>query len=282
MEGLCSQCDPDYVMTDTRKCVNKDDFCWSYDSNGICSECAPTHHMSKLKGKCLQNEPGCIYDHQDMCSSCDKPFHFDGVRCDVYGCLKLANNGCDTCNYPMQVVNSTGLCWVVNCEQMVNASCELCKSGFVLATDGSCKPQDSKCLVVSVTGCSVCMKGYVVDGNGVCQYTDEHCASFSTEGSCTNCDRLYFLNGYSKCEIRDSNCVAYSGGNCVQCKDYSFVYQGRCFPNAKGCLTQVNTKTCSVCETGYNLDSGICIPSITKLDWNSVNMDFFAGDSKNA
>jgi hypothetical protein len=90
IQGQCSQCDPDYVMTDSGKCANKDDFCWTYDSNGVCTQCAPKYYMSKLQGKCLQKEPGCIYDDQDKCYSCDKPFHFDGVRCDIYGCLKLA------------------------------------------------------------------------------------------------------------------------------------------------------------------------------------------------
>jgi hypothetical protein len=28
--------------------------------------------------------------------------------------------------------------------------------------------------------------------------------------------------------------------------------------------------------------SGICTPEITKLDWNSINMDFFSGDDTNA
>jgi hypothetical protein len=68
-------------MTDAGNCVNKDEFCWNYDSNGVCIECAPNYYMSKLQSKCLPKEPGCIYNDQDQCYDCDQPFHFDGVRC---------------------------------------------------------------------------------------------------------------------------------------------------------------------------------------------------------
>lgn len=235
--------------------------------------------MSKLKNKCQPREPGCLYNDQDRCYDCDKPFYFDGVRCEIYGCMKLNAKGCETCMYPMQVVNQTNLCAVVNCDRMEKDKCVICKPGFALATDGSCRTQDPYCLVYATNGCSKCIKGYRLDSNGACQYADEHCWDFSAQGSCTNCDRLYFLNQFNKCEIKDNSCAAYCGGRCIECKAYNYLYQGLCYPNSKGCLVQKNIKTCEKCESGYVLGSGVCTPQITKLDWNSINMDFFSGDS---
>jgi hypothetical protein len=88
-------------MTDSGVCVNKDEFCWTYDSNGVCIECAPNYYMSKLQNKCLPRETGCLYDENDRCYACDLPFYFDGVRCEIYGCMKLSNTGCSICMYPM-------------------------------------------------------------------------------------------------------------------------------------------------------------------------------------
>ena len=91
------------------------------------------------------------------------------------------------------------------------------------------------------------MKGYRVDYSGVCQYADDHCWDFSEQGHCTNCDRLFFLNIHNKCEIKDSNCAAYSGGRCIECKNYFYLHRGLCYPNAKGCLKQTNIKKCEMC-----------------------------------
>lgn len=278
-KGHCAQCDPDYIMKSDGSCVNKDEFCWNYDSNGVCTQCAPNYYMSKLKNKCQPREPGCLYNDKDRCYDCEKPFYFDGVRCEIYGCMKLSPKGCDTCMYPMYVVKETGLCSVVNCDRMDGAKCAICKPGFVIASDGSCKNQDPNCLVTNEIGCKKCVKGYRLDGNGYCQYTDEHCWDFSPQGSCTNCDRLYFLNRYNKCEIKDNNCAAYSGGKCIECKSYFYNFQGLCYPNAKGCILQKNVRVCEKCESGYVLGQGVCTPQITKLDWNSVDMDFWGGDS---
>lgn len=57
--------------------------------------------MSKLDKKCKIREPGCQYDLNDRCFACDKPFFFDGVRCEIHGCLELGPKGCKQCFYPM-------------------------------------------------------------------------------------------------------------------------------------------------------------------------------------
>ena len=91
-KGYCRECDPDYILRDDGKCVNKDEFCYKYDEKGYCVECAPKYFLSSLTNKCILRDPGCNYDENDRCVSCNAPFHYDGVHCD--GCLKLDYEGC--------------------------------------------------------------------------------------------------------------------------------------------------------------------------------------------
>ena len=69
-------------------------------------------------------------------------------------------------------VTSQGLCSVVNCERMEGKKCALCRPGFFLAKDGSCKVEDPKCLVYGASYCEKCVKGYRLDQNGKCEYAD--------------------------------------------------------------------------------------------------------------
>lgn len=50
--------------------------------------------------------------------------------------------------------------------------------------------------------------------------------------------------------------------------------------NLIGCKVQLAYDNCKTCDEGYNLKAGACIQSITRLDWNSIDMDF--GDSCNS
>ena len=155
--------------------------------------------------------------------------------------------------------------------------CKKCEDGYFLSRDGSCKVHDKNCLVYGKDHCKKCIKGYRFDEYGICEYADEHCWDFSEQGSCYNCDRLYFLNRYNQCQLKDSNCLAYSGGRCVDCKDYFYLWRGSCYPNAKGCIKQKNIEKCLECEDGYTLSHGKCTPKITRLSWNSIDMDFWGG-----
>ncbi len=38
---------------------------------------------------------------------------------------------------------------------------------------------------------------------------------------------------------------------------------------------------CEKCDSGFRLDGGKCIQAMTKLNWNSIDMDFFASDNAN-
>ncbi len=89
-----------------------------------------------------------------------------------------------------------------------------------------------------------------------------------------NCDRLYFLNYFGKCQLRDPQCLVYTKGYCSSCSPYYFPKDGFCVPNLKGCKKQQSYSRCLACDDGYQISNGRCVVSITRLDWNSVNMDF--------
>jgi hypothetical protein len=89
-----------------------------------------------------------------------------------------------------------------------------------------------------------------------------------------NCDRIYFLNPYGKCQLRDPQCSTYTNGFCSECAPYYFVNTGVCFANLKGCQKQQSYSKCLICDSGYNLENGVCKTQITQLTWNSIDMDF--------
>ena len=57
------------------------------------------------------------------------------------------------------------------------------------------------------------------------------------------------------------------------------MHRGQCYPNAKGCLKQKSIKKCVQCEDGYKLEFGVCTVELTRLSWNSIDMDFWGGES---
>ncbi len=95
-----------------------------------------------------------------------------------------------------------------------------------------------------------------------------------------NCDRLFYLNSYGKCQLRDPQCFTYTNGFCSSCKSYYFVQGGVCMANLKGCQIQKSYSQCLTCDDGYTLKNGVCSASITQLSWNSVDMNFYEGDTE--
>lgn len=97
-----------------------------------------------------------------------------------------------------------------------------------------------------------------------------------------NCDRIYFLNPYGKCQLRDPQCKIYTNGLCTRCAPYYFANKGQCFANLKGCKNQQSYSKCLACDNGYDLDKGVCKAKITRLDWNSIDMDFHEDTTQEA
>ena len=51
---------------------------------------------------------------------------------------------------------------------MDKGKCVVCKAGYMLIGDGSCREEDQKCLVYGDKGCKKCTKGYKDDRTGIC------------------------------------------------------------------------------------------------------------------
>lgn len=49
-------------------------------------------------------------------------------------------------------------------------------------------------------------------------------------------------------------------------------------PNLAGCKEQKSYGNCLTCEDGYQLKRGNCVARITRLSWNSIDMNFFDDD----
>lgn len=237
--------------------------------------------MSKLQQKCLAREPGCIYDDQDKCSKCFAPFKpvLGQNKCYMSGCLEHNLDNCKQCKYPFEL-NDQKNCVIKNCLKNDDEKCLDCFGNYLLE-NGLCTTGDPSCVEYDFKSgnCLRCKQGYKVV-NGKCQYEDSHCQSFTSKGHCQNCQRLYFLNPLKQCELRDFNCQEYVNGYCTKCKPFYYNFQSSCYRNAKGCAVQLSINTCERCEDGFRLDGGKCLPSMTKLNWNSIDMDFF--DSNDA
>lgn len=52
-----------------------------------------------------------------------------------------------------------------------------------------------------------------------------------------------------------------------------------CVANSKGCINQKGLKKCITCEDDYDLTDGICTQKFVVLDYNSIDMDFWGGDT---
>jgi hypothetical protein len=281
--GSCLQCDPDYIMrVKTNQCINKDEFCYEYNKDGECIECAPKYFMSKLQQKCMAREPGCIYDDQDKCSKCFAPFKpvVGQNKCYISGCLEHNLDNCKQCKYPFEL-NERNNCIIKNCLMNDDQKCLECFGNYLLE-NGQCTTGDSNCVEYNFRSgqCLRCKQGYKVVNNK-CQYEDAYCQSYTSKGNCQNCQRLYFLNPLNQCELRDFNCQEYVNGYCTKCKPYFYNFGSSCYQNARGCAIQSAINRCDKCEDGYRLDAGKCIQSMTKLNWNSIDMDFFASNDAN-
>jgi hypothetical protein len=278
--GKCLECDPDYVFTSMGACVSKDEFCDKMDEYGTCIKCMSSYYYSQASKKCIKKAPGCNYDSSGLCCSCVAPFTFANGRCSILGCQAFSDTGCLVCSYPFQLT-AQATCEIAHCNAYSNGTCVGCSQGFALSKSRLCVAQDPNCLNYNIeqTQCQTCVKGYRFDEDGRCEYADAHCWQFDPSGICMNCDRIYFLNPYGKCQLRDPQCSVYTNGFCTQCAPYFYVSAGVCMGNLKGCKKQQSASQCIECDDGYSIVSGSCRTQITKLTWNSIDMDFNEGDS---
>lgn len=194
--GLCKACDSNCI-----KCgVNKAGSC---DVNG----CVTGYYQSKDSVICAKCFGGCLNCGNDP---------NDCLTCGDY--KYLSNNVCLNCGF--------------NCLKCLNStSCNTCETGYLPATDGTCKSLNI-----------------------------DNCVSYDSSLACSKCDSNYVL------AVNKLSCTLTLGCNstatCNSCKSSFFLSNGTCLPcpaiaNCNYCDQYDSTK-CASCIAGYYSSSGSC------------------------
>ncbi|XP_038025774.1 proprotein convertase subtilisin/kexin type 5 isoform X1 [Anas platyrhynchos] len=206
----------------------------SKNNTRICvSTCPPGHYNADKKRckKCSPNCETCVGGHSDQCMTCKSGYYLNEVT-----------NSCITnCPDGFYLDKNKIVCRKCseNCKTCVEFQiCTECKHGLSLhgtkcairCEDGKyhngreCEPCHRSCATCAgggVDACINCTQGY-----------------FMEDGRCVqSCSTGYYLDhstesGYKSCKRCDASCLDCSG-------------QG--------------DRNCTICPSGYNLDSGVCV-----------------------
>ena len=172
------------------------------------------------------------------------------------------------------------------------SECTKCPSGTYNSNIGSTLSSD--CITCSIgtfslegsSNCSKCSDGTYNPNNGQskCLECDRHCLSQNCDvftGECYKCISGYYLNPENSMECISCSrnkycfdclptnkfcvkCEAPYGpdenGNCIQCTSKQFWENGKCFDiSINGCINQIKSNECILCENNYYLLNGSCI-----------------------
>ncbi|XP_021236412.1 proprotein convertase subtilisin/kexin type 5 isoform X1 [Numida meleagris] len=206
----------------------------SKNNTRICvSTCPPGHYNADKKRckKCSPNCETCVGGHSDQCMTCKSGYYLNEVT----------NSCITTCPDGFYLDKNKIVCRKCseNCKTCVEFQiCTECKHGLSLhgtkcairCEDGKyhngreCEPCHRSCATCAgggVDACINCTQGY-----------------FMEDGRCVqSCSTGYYLDhstesGYKSCKRCDASCLDCSG-------------QG--------------DRNCTICPSGYNLDSGVCV-----------------------
>lgn len=200
--------------------------------NGICRACGLDCIKCDSSGAGSCDRSGCKsgFFQTVLFSSCVKCFE---------GCLVCGDdpNICEKCSDYYFLNPSTKKCAVCpsNCVICSSASvCTVCKNGYLVASDGTCKlPSVKNCVAYhSNITCSQCDFGFTLSSN-----TCTSSIACNTNSICSTCPYNYYL----------------SSGRCLVCPTIS---------NCQSCDKQDRTQ-CLECSAGYYLSSGTCLKCST-------------------
>lgn len=181
------------------------------------------------------------------------------------------------------VLSSLGVCQpyaIINCSiYSTFNTCEVCNSGFLLQSDGTClayaKERINYCeKYTSLTNCIRCIAGKFLKNANTCadNVPISSCMTYSATASvttCVACESNYYLL-QNKCNLRTSesnisNCLtlSVSSETCNACNN-GFVLTGdkkKCLANIANCLTYKITTVssteneCITCVDGFYIDN---------------------------
>lgn len=261
--NVCTKCAKGYLLSHGEclsKCIDNCDEC-TYAST--CDKCKPTYYAA-MNGTCLpcsEKFQDCATCNQDKCLTylCQKPndtcpferkqgYYFSEVTEKCEKCTE----GCKRCEY----------------DHVRGSRCNMCQDGLFLTEEGECIPCNfvDGCEAGQCDGfkCMSCRRGYHLSGSG-CVKCDEACAACDINGKCAECVEGYVLDEeYGKCienyvaencEVRDER------GHCKKCqRGYGFDKYHKCMKCNSGCKECSLIHQCSVCEEGFFLENGMCVP----------------------
>ena len=289
----CMTCASGKILTNN-KCEDEDltvANCIVYQSFGVCKQCEPNYLL--FESKChLKDIEGCeTYTTPTECSACTSMEYFlkADFQCQKYSddlfCkdFKVDKDECNTCPDFFQLQTSNKCKKIENCDKFNETNkqqCEICNINSVLNASKDCVLRTAEhCAEVSLTvdQCTKCNSLYYLDSTNQNKCTPitpkQHCQEYETDkDQCKNCAAGFYLdsNNLTCAGIQNiiDHCQIYDNQqNCVTCKEGFFLESNKCVRGSiDGCVSYSSKEVCNDCETGFFLSSGTCTRYSTDLN----------------
>lgn len=275
--GTCTLCQPGYFYNSVKNACQMilDPNCRFFDNTGMCQVCASTYYLdtNKLICQILPASPTAT-----LLTNC---YSYAGTSATTAGSVtcQLCNSGfygatCTTTTTPQ--ANCVAL-------DITGNTCAICSAGYYLSS-GACSNSPALTIVTGCASystsanCQYCASGYVPSGSTspfTCQaYTRiSNCSIYAAFNSCAVCTTTYYIitGPPATCSLAPvltpiTGCTNYSAIQCIECGFFNgqqyYLINGGCsvlstpLPN---CLYHSTPYTCSTCNVGYYLSTGLCV-----------------------
>lgn len=288
-DNLCPQC-----HNTCATCVSTSTYCLTCHENTYITEyntcvCLNGYGLNALTGHCQTCSINCLIctNEYAICNQCDTLYginvNFECTHC-TSNCLDCSLNSeiCVSCEatYYINEMNACGAC-LDTCKECINDnSCTfcwdnayldtnsqcICNDGYGLdATDGSCKPCSSNCLLCTANymECTSCQQPYGLHPtNKVCESCLEGCIECNSNSLlCTLCTSHYYLDTDYICKSCDNTCreCLTASTMCTECWDYATLFDGTCTCNLRygrspdGKCQSCSSIYCTSCTNDYTI-----------------------------
>lgn len=201
----------------------------------------------------------------------------------AYNCKScLSPSTCTTCYDGFNLLTGSGsqVCQPCpyNCLKCLTANsiskCLQCNDGTYLDSNTqTCRtcPTGAKTCLDSTT-ISECLSGYLKSSNSLfCSPCASNCLTCpSSTSTCTSCATTYYIQSSQCVKCTISNCDScYLFQSNVYCSACSSSYYRQtnttCSSCTSSCKTCTSSTVCTVCKTGYYIQSGACLSITTTI-----------------
>lgn len=271
IENICTECDENFSLTESKDCVTKCHTDQFINSKHICTNCSLGCASCSNLEKCSQCKNGYVLNLNS--SSCEK-------ECAKGQYWIKSNDTCSNC--------------MIDCEEckFYSWNCSKCKTSFFFLNfdiAGICIDCPSNCEICnSTTKCQKCKDPYVItqfsncslkcdesyfvettkDGH-ICTHCSENCISCLDSTQCEQCAENYILNQITKTCIKCSN----NNANCLGCNSNEYQYNNSCVNECpKNYFKNNETQVCTLCNNSQ-ANFSVCMNScLEKEYYNSINL----------